>query len=131
MNIYLMLILIAMMKDAAILPTGRGSLRSARERAIAHNRNVYNDRCGRGKWFDKPYHDESHFRTHHPEWDGLYVPYPYKEGYAYNKPQNGRWATEKLSGHRRLQKWSRDYYPSFVDEKSRKRCTEALKDYFE
>ena len=96
----------------------RGDLRDKRDRAIAKNRRTYRNAVGDGIWFDEPYHDYEHDRFHHPEWDGKFV--RYSGGQIYDKEQNGRWATERLSGHRRLQKWSRDYYPSWVDEKHRR-----------
>lgn len=93
MNIFLMAILLCLFDDAAVLPTGRGARKASRTRAIAHNRRIYNYIVGGEIWFDQPWHDEAHFRIHHPEWEGLYVPYPYKEGYAHTKPQQGRWET--------------------------------------
>lgn len=92
MNIFLMAILLSLLDDAATLPTGRGARRASRSKAITHNRRMYNDIVGGEIWFDKPWHCDDHDMWH-PEWEGLYVPYPYKEGYAYNKSQQGRWET--------------------------------------
>lgn len=115
MNIYLMLVLLSILDDAAVLPTGRGYLRAAREKAISHNRHVYHDVIGSGIWYEKP------------DADGNFV--SYHRSNVTSKSQQGRWATERLSGHRRFQKWSRDYYPSGKDEFARRRWEEELKEY--
>lgn len=130
MNIFI-LILFLSFSDIPELPAQpRADRRASRDNAIAHNRTVYHNRVGRDKWFDRPYRDQAHFKIHHPEWNGLYVPYPYKDGYAYKKAQSGRWATERLSGHRRYQKWCRDYYSSRIDEIGKAKFVEALEDYY-
>lgn len=128
MNIFLMIVLLSLLEDAAVLPTGRGSLRAARNRAIAHNRTVYNNRVGRGKWYDEPYHNYDHYRISHPEWEGKYVTYNGSE--IHTNAQQGRWATDRLSGHRRFAKWCKDYYPSGKDKFSRLRWEDELKEYY-
>jgi hypothetical protein len=129
MNIYIMLIILSVLDDAAVLPTGRGALRHQRDRAIAHNRAVCKSLIHGSIWYDEKYHDYAHTRVKHPEWEGKYVGYHGSK--VTDKSQRGRWATERLSGHRRFQKWSRDYYPSATDEFARRRWAEELKEFFE
>jgi len=116
MNIFV-LILLTMLFDAPEVEVDIRAIRRAnRDRAIAHNRRVYNNRVGGGIWFDKP------------DNNGVYR--RYASGQYHTNSQQGRWATERLSGHRRFQKWCRDYYPSLTDEKAIRRWEEDLKDYF-
>ena len=115
MNIYVFIILLSILQDAAVLPAGRGARRAARERAIAHNRKVYHDLIGDGIWYETP-NENGIFTSYH-------------NGKVIKKSQRGRWETERLSGHRRFQKWSRDYYPSGKDVLARLRWEEELKEY--
>lgn len=117
MNIYLMFVLLGLLEDVAVLPTGRGELRHQRNRVIAHNRRVYRDVVGPGIWFENQ--------------NANYEYVGYHRGQVTNKPQQGRWATTRLSGHRRFEKWCRDYYPSGKDEAARRRWDEELKEFFE
>ena len=117
MNIFVLLLLLTILDVPVIEGDARSVRRAQRDRAIAHNRRVYVDRVGRGIWFDQP--DDN----------GVY--HRYASGQHHTKPQQGRWATERLSGHRRFQKWCRDYYPSLTDEKEIRRWKAELKDYFE
>ena len=115
MNIFFVIILLSL-QDAPSLPEySRANRRAARGKAISHNRKIQLDR-GCEPWFESP--DE----------DGVYR--RYSSGNYHTKAQQGRWATERLSGHRRFQKWSRDAYPSFVDEKATARWQEELDEYF-
>lgn len=117
MNIFV-LILLTMLFDAPEVEVDiRAVRRAKRDRAIAHNRRVYKDRIGGGIWFDVP------------DNNGVY--HRHASGQHHTNSQQGRWATERLSGHRRFQKWSRDYYPSKQDEFARRRWEADLKDYFE
>ena len=118
MNIMTILILLALLEELPEFPKhSRANRRAARENAIRHNRAVYHNRLGPGIWYEEA------------DSDGNFV--GYHRSKVTNKPQQGRWETERLSGHRRFQKWSRDYYVSLTDEKARQRWNDELKDYFE
>lgn len=116
MNIFVLILLLSILDLPEVEVDIRANRRAKRDRAIAHNRRVYVDRVGGGIWFDEP--DE----------DGVYC--RHASGNYHTKSQQGRWATERLSGHRRFQKWCRDYYPSRADEKAVRRWEADLKDYF-
>ena len=118
MNIFVILILLAL-QDIPELPAAkRADRRAARSKAIRHNRTVYNNRIGPGKWFDVV--DEDGYYRLGPSW---------KPSIKTRKPQQGRWATDKLGGHRRFAKWSKDYYPSGVDAIGKSKWEEELKEY--
>lgn len=118
MSIKTFVILLALVEQE--LPTlpeySRANRRAAREKTIAHNRKTYRNLVGGGIWFDIP--DEN----------GNFVGYHHSK--VTNKSQQGRWETHKLSGHRRFQKWSRDYYASGKDEFARRCWQEELEEYF-
>ena len=109
-NIAIMMIVLDMIIDEMInvgpVARGRDFRIVSRDNAIAHNRRVYHNKVGRENWFENP--DD----------DGVYR--RYASGQEHRNKQDGRWATERLSGHRRLNKWSRNYYPSWTDEKIRR-----------
>lgn len=116
-NIVILVALLSLIDELPELPEyARANRRANRAKAIAHNRKVYHDLVGSGIWYEVP------------ENDGSFV--AYHRSKVTNKPQQGRWATERLSGHRRFQRWSRDYYPSFKDELGKARWKDELKDYF-
>lgn len=115
MNIYLAIILLSLLELPELPEYSRANNRTRRDRAIAHNRRVYNNLVGGGIWFDKPDNNGTYRRC--------------ASGQYHTKPQQGRWATERLSGHRRFAKWCREAYPSFVDEKATARWEEELRDY--
>ena len=117
MNIFVVLILLSYFDIPVIEVDTRASRRHQRDRAIAHNRRVYNNRVGSKIWFDKP------------DNNGIYR--RYASGQYHTNSQQGRWATERLSGHRRFEKWCRDYYQSLTYEKEIRRWKADLKDYFE
>lgn len=118
MNIMTIMVLLALLEELPKLPEySRANRRAARENTIRHNRAVYHNRIGPGIWYEEA------------NSDGNFV--GYHRSKVTNKPQQGRWATERFSGHRRFQKWSRDYHPSKQDEFVRRRWEEELKDYFE
>lgn len=118
MNIMTIMILLALIEELPELPNhSRANRFATRDRAIAHNKAVYHALVGHGLWYENKNED------------GKYA--SYHRGKVVTKEQEGRWATERISGHRRFQKWSRDYYPSFTNEKARQRWEEALKDYFD
>lgn len=118
MNIMTIVILLSLLEELPELPEyARANRRANRESAIRHNREVYHNLVGSGIWYENP------------NKNGDFV--AYHRSKVTNKSQRGRWETERLSGHRRFQKWSRDYYPSFTDEKYRRRWNEELEDYFD
>lgn len=121
MNIFLLIILLSFEDDTPVLSSKpRADRRFARNKAINHNRRVYHDVIGPGKWYETP--DEEGFYNRGPSW---------KPSIKTNKSQRGRWETEKLSGHRRYEKWSKDYYSSKPDAMSKLRFDGALKEYLE
>jgi len=118
MNITTIVILLALLEELPELPEhARANRRANREKAIRHNRKTYHNLVGNGIWYENQ--DEN----------GDFV--AYHRSKVTNKYQKGRWETERLSGHRRFQKWSRDYYPSFTDEKATRRWNEELKEFFD
>ena len=119
MNIFFVIILLALQDIPALPSAARADRRANRSKAIQHNRATYNNRFGKGKWFDVI--DNDGYYRHGPSW---------KPTIKTTKAQQGRWATERLSGHRRYEKWCRDAYPSFVDTKETARWTEEMKEYF-
>lgn len=116
MNIFAVLILLSMQDIPALPAKPRADRRAARSKAIAHNKKVYNNVVGGGIWFDQP------------KANGIYC--RHASGHHHTKAQQGRWETERLSGHRRYAKWQRDYYPSGADVVSKLRWEEELKEYF-
>lgn len=118
MNIFLLILVIYYMDIPELPSKPRADRRAARSKAIKHNRRVSVNVLGPGKWFDAP--DEDGFYRLGPSW---------KPSIKTSKSQRGRWATDRLSGHRRYAKWSKEYYPSLVDVISKARFDEALKDY--
>ena len=120
MNIFIILVLLSM-QDTPVLPAKpRADRRAARSKAIAHNRRTYNNVLGPGKWYDVP--DEEGYFRFGPSW---------KPSIKTKKSQQGRWATERLSGHRRYAKWERDYYPSGADVVGKARWEEELNEYLD
>ena len=119
MNIFLLIVILSF-ADTPILPAKpRADRRAARNKAINHNRATYNNVLGPGKWYDIP--DENGFYRLGPSW---------KPSIKTRKSQRGRWATDRLSGHRRYAKWAKESYASKADMISETRFTEALKDYY-
>lgn len=106
MNVFFILLLISIIEDAPSFPEHtRANTRSNRAKAIAHNKAVYHSLVGGTTWFEEP--DE----------DGVYRRWASGQFHANN--QEGRWATMRLSGHRRYQKVCKNYYPSWQEEKEK------------
>ena len=118
MNIYMLIILLSIMDVPALPEKSRATRRASRAKAIARNRRTYNNVLGPGKWYDIP--DEEGYFRFGPSW---------KPSIKTRKAQQGRWATDKLSGHRRYAKCQRDYYPSGKDTIATARWDEELKEY--
>lgn len=117
-NIVILVALLSLIDELPELPEyARANRRAARKRAIAHNKKIYHDRCGRGHWSENRHGD------------GFY--HSYHSGHVHSNNQDGRWEDFHINGHRRFQKWSRDYYPSDKDEFARLRWEDELKDYFD
>ena len=98
MNIFVIILLLSIMDIPTLPEKPPANRRAARTKAIAHNRRVYHDVVGSGIWFEAP------------RKDGVYQ--RYASGQHHTNSQQGRWTTERLSGHRRFEKWSKDYYGS-------------------
>lgn len=95
MNIFVIILLLSI-SDIPVLPEKpRATRRAARSKAIAHNRRVYHDVIGNGIWFDEP-REDGVYRRH-------------ASGHLHTNSQQGRWETERLSGHRSFAKWSKRY----------------------
>ena len=119
MNIFLIILILNFLDIPALPAKPRADRRAARSKAITHNRRTYNNVLGPGKWYDTT--DEDGFYRLGPSW---------KPSIKTSKSQRGRWATDKLSGHRRYAKWAKEYYPSKTNMISKARFEESLKDYF-
>lgn len=98
MNIFVVILLMSIADIPTLPEKSRATRRAARSKAIAHNHRIYHDVIGGGIWFEQPHED------------GVY--HRHASGHRHANSQQGRWATERLSGHRRFEKWSRDYYGS-------------------
>lgn len=99
MNIFTLIFILSVFEDIPVLPEKpRATRRVNRAKAIVRNRRTYNNVVGRGIWFDSPDENGDYKR--------------YASGNIHHKSQKGRWATERLSGHRRFAKWEKDYYGS-------------------
>ena len=118
MNIFMIIVLLALLDIPELPAAKRADRRAARSKAIAHNRRTYNNVLGPGKWYDSP--DEDGYYRFGPSW---------KPSIKTRKPQQGRWATDKLGGHRRYAKWQRDYYPSGADAVGKARWEDELQEY--
>lgn len=117
MNICVAIILLSLLELPELPEHSRANRQAQRNKTIAHNRRIYYDKVGRGIWFEKP--------------DKDVVCRRYSGGNSHRNKQEGRWATHRLSGHRRFEKWCREAYPSFVDEKATARWEEELRDYLD
>ena len=117
MDIYTIIFLIAYFCDLESVSAApsRANTRAKRDRAIAHNHRVYHNVLGDGIWFEMVDENGTYSR--------------YTGGNKHNNKQRGRWATVRLSGHRRFAKWERDYYPSGADYMGKLRWEEELKEY--
>ena len=129
MNIYLMIVLLALAEIPTLPECARANTRTQRDRQIARNKALESSRFRCGIWFGKPYHNEIHDRVKHLEWEGKYV--SYHGGHIYDKKQDGRFAEFNFGGHRRFAKWAREYYPSGADYFGKLRWDEELKEYLE
>lgn len=119
MNIMIIMLLVMLDEEIPELPEySRANRRAARDKYVARNKRSYTARC----------HGENGHWAENPDEDGVYR--SYHSGHIHHNAQTGRWATERLSGHRRYQKWCRDAYPSFTDEKATARWEEELKEFF-
>lgn len=98
MNIFVVILLLSIMDIPSLPEKPRATRRASRSKAIAHNRHVYHNVIGSGIWFETA------------EEDGIYR--RHAAGHHHANSQQGRWETERLSGHRRFEKWSKDCYGS-------------------
>lgn len=121
MNIVTIVVLLSMLEELPEFPEYiRANRRAARENVIAHNKAIAASH-GWTMWYDK---------TQKAEDGSLYLGCSWKPQHVHHEKQDGRYSEPHFGGHRRFQKWSRDYYPSLTDEKASLRWEEELKEYF-
>ena len=120
MNIMTIIILLSLLEELPELPEYiRANRKAARDNVIARNKAIAKSHKW-GLWYDEEERENGY----------LHLGCSWKPQQVHRKNQEGRYAEPHFGGHRRFQKQSRDYYPSWTDEKCRRRADDALKDYF-
>lgn len=110
------LIVLHLLEQPELPKEERAIRRANKMKAIKRNKALSHALFGSGEWFESP--DE----------DGVYR--RWASGHKHRNCQDGRWAKHSFGGHRRFEKWCRDYYPSLTDERAIERFNEEVKEYF-